>query len=100
MRVYLSHMKTKKKSELMFPSSICTQTHAYAYAQALVPVLHKRRTSHETCVWKLYRLAVSGQTYFCMDMPHSVFKDFISFSQVQKEYGTFDICDTQCHLLQ
>lgn len=92
--------KSKRKSELTSPSSTCTQANACAYAQTPGLAFRNRRTSHESCAGKLSRLAVPGQTYFCMDVPHSTFKDFITPSQVQKEYYTFDICDTWCHLLQ
>lgn len=37
--------KSKKKSELTFPSSTCTQTHACAYAQTLGLAFRSRRTS-------------------------------------------------------
>lgn len=56
MRVYLSHRKAREKAELTFPSSLCTQTHADAYAQTPVPAFPNRRASHETCVGKLCRL--------------------------------------------
>lgn len=76
--------KSKRKSELTSPSSTCTQANACAYAQTPGLAFCNRRTSHESCAGKLSRLAVPGQTYFCMDVPHSTFKDFITPSQVQK----------------
>lgn len=72
---------------------------AYAQTPGLVFVAEGPH-SHETCAGKLYRLTVPGQTYFCMDVPHSIFKDFITLSQVEKEYYTFDVCDTGRHPLE
>lgn len=65
---------------------------AYAQTPGLVFITEGPH-SHETCAGKLYRLTVPGQTYFCMDVPHSIFKDFITLSQVEKEYYTFDVRD-------
>lgn len=92
--------KLRKSQNWHFPPAYaCTHAHTYAYAQPRVPTFHNRRTWHKMCVWKLYKLAVSRQMYCYKNVPRSIFKDFISFSQVREEYCAFDICDTWCHLL-
>lgn len=77
--------KLRKSQNWHFPPAYaCTHAHTYAYAQPRVPTFHDRRTWHKMCVWKLYKLAVSRQMYCYKNVPRSIFKDFISFSQVRE----------------